>query len=105
MQVVPNGGGQQTRAETALLEDPIRPLEHGHTRVGERRRMDDDAVAVDQHAQPILDAADHDRDHRAHVVCWQTLASRRCRPRSTASAAATAWATENETVQLIDTPR
>ena len=39
------------------------------------------------------------------VSVGRPSASRRSMPRWTASAAATAWATENDTVQLIDTPR
>jgi len=51
-----------------LLEDPIRALEDSHAAVRQRGRVHDRAVAVDEHLQPVLDAADHDRDHGSHVV-------------------------------------
>ena len=50
-----------------------RPLEHRHARPGQRRRIDDDPVALGLHPQPVLEPAHHHGDDRAHVVDRQAL--------------------------------
>ena len=73
MVVVTDRRAEQPGPEPALAEDPVGPLEDRDAGPGQGRRVDDDPVAIDLDPQPVLDAAHHDRDDRAHPVDRQAL--------------------------------
>ena len=61
-----------SRTQAACLEFGDGALEDRDTGPRDRRRVGDDAVALGLDAEPVLQAAHHDRDDRSHVVDRQT---------------------------------
>ena len=105
MQVMAHRGAQQAGAEAALAPQPVGALEDRDPGPRKRRGMDGQRVALDtsrsqSSRRPIMIVITGPISSVA-----RPSASRRTMPRSTASAAATAWATENETVALTLMPR
>ena len=60
-------GRKKTAPVPALIEDRVRTLESGNAGPIERRGIHGDAVAARNGLHPIVEPADHDRDHRGQT--------------------------------------